>query len=238
VVRINSFTYLLSLLLLLVSASRADNGFIDLNVYPYTEEKADTAVTVNVLANLPARFQYYSLNSFGRVASLQEYERLDTVVSEQNLRWQLPGEHWDLFQLTAQALLRDESDNDVLRFGIRWRAHDTPVITRFFDLLNLGYWLNVHAIQLDETDGRQWQISHFFRFQIFPETFGGRVYLKGWTDHNLDHENGTDHTWVEEAQLGIRIYDEFYAIAEQRYNGFRKGNEASVALGVEYLFRF
>ena len=231
---------LLALLLNSVSAF-ADTGFVDINLYPYTHVPTDTAITVNAFVKLPKGFQYFSLNSFGRRKSASDINRfsLDSFVTEQNLRWNLPGDlPWNLFQLTVQALLRDGSGNDALRLGFRWKVHKTPLLRELMDYLYYRHWINFHGAQFDENPGYQWQISHNFRFDPFPESAPRRIYIKGWADHNINHEGGVDHTWIEEAQLGIRVVNEFHLVGEQRYNGFRRGKELSVGVGIQYILRF
>ena len=45
---------------------KAKSGFLDFNLYPYLSDvDNDNTLTINALANLPGRFQYFSLTNFG-----------------------------------------------------------------------------------------------------------------------------------------------------------------------------
>ena len=117
--------------------------------------------------------------------------------------------------------------------------HELSELAALFGKFNTRYWINIHGLQLDEVQGGyRWQIEHVFRVDILPETFDERVYLGGFADHNIAHHEGTESTWLEEAQFGVRIYNDFYGVFEQRYNGFRTGAKSSFGLGVEYVHRF
>lgn len=230
---------LLSSSLASAQEKKLPTGFLDFNFYPYTEEKADTAFTINVGADLESGFQYASLTNFNRDPESAALTEFDTFYTEQDLRWSPFTESpYNIFQLSFQAVLRTGVDNDAFRLGLRWKTSETPGIRDIFEALNGTYSIVFHGAQFDKMDGYQWQIEHRFRFNILPEAFDNRVYLAGFADHNFNHEGGLDTTWVEEAQLGVRLVDNWYAIAEQRYNGFRKGDESSLGLGVEYLIRF
>ena len=74
-----------------VAVPANNTGFLDFNIYPYTDVDSDNAATINALANLPKGFQYFSLTNFGRDPRRDELEEFDTLLTEQNLRWQLPG---------------------------------------------------------------------------------------------------------------------------------------------------
>ena len=212
-----------------------NTGFLDFNFYPYTKVNADNAFTLNALANLPHGLQYFSLTNFGRDAERAALKEFDNLLTEQNLRWNIPGDFpRNLFQLTAQALLRSGAGNDALRLGVRWKVHSTPQLDGAFKTARLKYWIDFHAVQFDHAAGRQWQIEHVFRWVVSPT----RVYIAGFADHNIDQEGGTQHNWVEETQLGVRLVDELHLIAEQRHNAFRQGSVSSLGLGLEYVIRF
>ena len=212
-----------------------NTGFLDFNFYPFTRVEADNAVTINALGNLPRGLQYFSLTNFGRDPERAALKEFNNALTEQNLRWNIPGETpRNLFQLTAQALVRSGQGNDALRLGLRWKVHATPQLGGKLKQARIAYWIDVHAIQFDHVSGHQWQIEHVFRWIVSPN----RVYIAGFADHNIDQEGGTKHNWVEETQLGIRLVDELHLIIEQRYNAFRKGDESSLGSGIEYVIRF
>jgi hypothetical protein len=229
-------------LLLLSPSAQAElsedknSGFLDFNLYPYTHENADNAFTINAFSTLPNGFEYFSLTNFGGDSTQSELEEFDNFLTEQNLRWKIPGEL--PFQVTLQALIRSGQDNDALRLGLRWALHQTPWFEEMLSALEIKYWINIHGAQFDHASGYQWQIEHAYRWDILPEQLDKRVYIGGFADHNIDHSDGTRTTWVEETQLGVRLVGDFYAVAEQRYNGFRQGNESSLGLGFEYVIGF
>ena len=66
------------------------SGFFDFNVYPYTLERGDNVVTLNVLAKLPHGFEYFSLSNMGRSSSSSSYGTFDFYLGEQNIRWMIP----------------------------------------------------------------------------------------------------------------------------------------------------
>jgi len=218
------------------SSEHRNTGFLDFNFYPYTEERADNSITINAFAKLPHGFQYFSLTNFGRDPKRNELEEVEGILTEQNLRWQIPGGVPATF--AAQALLRNGDDNDALRLGPRFAIHDTWGFQRVLQSWGAKYWIALYVAQFDHVDGYQWQIEHCFRWDVFPELFGDRVYVGGFADHNINHANGTDSIWLEEAQLGVRLLGDCYFVTEQRYNGFRTGSETSVGVGLEYVIRF
>ncbi len=212
-----------------------NTGFLDFNLYPYTKVDADNAVTVNALGNLRHGLQYFSLTNFGRDSERAALKESDNFLTEQNLRWNIPGDMpLNLLQLTVQALVRSGRGNDALRLGLRWKIHSTPRLHRLLKAARVVYWIDIHAVQFDHVDGRQWQIEHVFRWVLSPN----RVYVAGFADHNIDPEGGTKHNWVEETQLGVRLVDHLHLVGEQRYNAFRQGEETSVGIGLEYVIRY
>ncbi|QDT07284.1 hypothetical protein K227x_57110 [Rubripirellula lacrimiformis] len=216
--------------------SASNTGFLDFNLYPYTLVDSDNSLTINALANLPHGLQYFSLSNFGRDRTRGELEETVSLLTEQNLRW---TPDWNLpLAAAAQVLLRTSDDNDVLRFGPRWAAHQTPLLDSPLQNFGIKYWVAFYAAQFDHAEGAQWQIEHVFLWKVFPELLDDRVYISGFADHNINHHGATSSTWVEETQLGVRVVDEWYLVAEQRYNGFRVGDESSLGLGIEYVIRF
>lgn len=213
-----------------------NSGFIDFNFYPYTTVNTDNAVSVNTLVNLPHDFQYFGFINFERQPSEHALTETAGVFTEQNLRWQ----PWEApVSLATQVMIRTGAqNNDVLRFGPRFAVHDFERFGPLLEKCHLQYWVAIYGAEFDYAAGYQWQMEHVFQWKVLPELLGDRVYIGGFADHVIDHASGTDATWVEEAQLGVRIAGEWFLVAEQRYNGFRRGSEASLGLGVEYVVRF
>jgi len=143
-------------------ASKAINGYLDFNAYYDTQ--ALGVFTINALANLPNQFQYFSLTNYtnnpeDKLADLQNF------FTEQNLRWAIPN---DIpFDLTTQWVTRSGTKNDLLRFGTRWRARETPWIGEILKKINFNYTLNFHIFEINEQSGYQWQMEHVYRLDIF-----------------------------------------------------------------------
>lgn len=214
-----------------------NTGFLDFNFYPYMSTVPDNSVTINALANLPNGFQYFSLTNFENDPNRDELTEIGPILTEQNLRWQ-PSDSLPL-TFAAQALIRSgDSANDALRMGPRFTLHDFKRGGKLFEAIGLSYWIAIYAVQFDHKAGNQWQMEHVFKAPVFPELFDNRVSISGFIDHNIDHDGTSSSTWLEETQLAVRVFNQWHLVAEQRYNGFRKGAENSLGVGVEYLIRF
>lgn len=207
------------------------HGFIDFNAYPSVEVPGDNVFTINIFALLPNRFSYFSLTNFSGQPSRNELSDAVNFYTEQNLRYALP-DHIP-FDLTVQWNMRSSTDNDRLRLGTRWKAHKTSLLMPFMTQINLTYTVNYHY-QIDHSTQSSWQLEHVYRIKVMPGAFQGRVYLAGFGDQTFQNGNVT---WVTEHQLGIRLVENLYAIAEYRLNEYRTGTENSSGLGFEYVTR-
>jgi len=72
-------------------------------------------------------------------------------------------------------------------------------------------------------------------------TVSERLYISGFLDQtfNLDLPDAfPTNPIVSEVQLGVRLFDRFYAVTEYRINQFRRGDEHNLAAGFEYKFRW
>ena len=141
--------------------------------------------------------------------------------------------------LTVQGNMRSGEDNDRLRLGFRWRLNDTAFLSPFFKAINLSYSINFHAVQIDDVEADVWQMEHVFAM-AFPY-LTDRLYLAGFIDHtfneDLPDEVPSDPA-VAEVQLGLRLVENFYAIAEWRLNQYRRSDVNNLALGVEYKIKW
>ena len=129
--------------------------------------------------------------------------------------------------------------NDFYQLGISWRVHDTPGWAEFFDRINLIYRMNFQLKRFSVEDTGAWQIEHFFLMK-FPNV-SERLYLSGFLDQTYNQELPDalpKSPIVAEMQLGVRLWDHFYAISEYRVNQRRVGNEYNFAVGIEYKFRW
>ncbi len=209
---------------------RKATGFLDFNYYYDTRDF--NVLTINALANITNRVQYFSLtnytNSIGTTNNLDK----NAFYSEQNIRWLAVREKIPT-DLTLQWVIRNPDENDLLRFGFRVRVSAIEGIKNIFKALNTFYSVNFHLLQIDHVDGFDWQIEHIYK--IFPDILGKRLYLSGFVDHNI---NSGKSTVVTEHQLGFRVIDQFYLVSEYRYKGSLNKEKSGVGLGVEYKILF
>ena len=214
-------------------------GFIDLNGYFDTREFA--VQTINLFAKLPYRLEYFSLTNFFNAVEAEHPEDLDTYYTEQNLRYS-PFEKVPL-DAAMQWMHRSGTQNDILRVGARWRLMNTPLLDDWFARIGLVYFVNFYVGQFDDlpSQGTRMQIEHVYKLPILRALLDERVYLGGFLDHNLwfDGPAGTDEsTIVTEHQLGVRLVDHLYAVAEFRRNEFLPEKKNGVGFGLEYVVPF
>lgn len=223
--------------LLLFSKTHAQNkGFIDFNGYYDTREFS--TLTINMLGKLPHRFQYFSLTNY---QGAQESSDLASFYSEQNVRWAITSH--SPIDLTMQYVMRNGDANDDIRLGFRWRIHSTPILDSICQKINFKYSINPLVVQFREGTETKLMtlIEHVYRFNIFPRILNNRVYLGGFADHNLsrNEDNKVQHNWVTEHQLGFKLIDQLYLIAEFRINTFlAKENKTGLGYGLEYKIKF
>ena len=223
-----------------VSASVKDTsgGFIDANVYPYLSDvNNDNVISINAFAKLSNRFSYFSLINLGNEEDEDALSELNTFYTEQNIRWQVSkGSPLDL---TLQMNFRSGDDNDRHRLGFRWRINDTQLFKAAFKAINLNWSINFHLKQFDNVSEDIWQMEHVFRM-TFP-TLTNRLYLAGFIDHTFN-ENLSDkmpsNPMVGEVQLGFRLIENLFLVAEYRVNEYRRADVNNMALGLEYLIKW
>ncbi len=208
---------------------------VDLNVYPLLDQvSSDTDMTLVINAPLPGRLSYFSFANF---RGITHSNAASFTRSEQNLRWSV-SESWPV-DLNAQAIFADGSGNDLLQIGLGWRVSDTRGVDEFFDKINLLYRVTFHLKRFSAGDDDAWQMEHFFRM-TFP-AISRRLYLSGFLDQTFDlnlPSQFPNNPVTTEIQLGWRVLDRLYAVAEYRSNDFRFGDEKNFAVGVEYKFRW
>ncbi len=204
---------------------------IDFSLYPYQHTlDNDVDFTTMINASLPGRFSYFSyVNMKG--ATTGESFVFDR--SEQNLRYsvsdQLP------LDLNLQGVLAQGDGNDFYQLGIGWRVHNTPGWQEFFSRINLIYRMTIQLRRFEVADTSSWALEHWFRM-TFPQ-ISDRLYLSGFVDQAFDETLPAampDSPIVAEIQLGMRVFNQFYAVGEYRKNQRRIGNENNFAVGIEY----
>lgn len=214
-------------------------GLLDFNGYVDTRDFS--VLTINALANLPGRVQYFSLTNYFGASSGADLRDLESFYSEQNLRW-APYEKLPL-DLTIQWVIRSPQTNDQLRGGVRWRVSHTSRLKSLFEAIHAFYSVNVHLLQVDfvTTTGWRGQIEHVYKIRLFPTLMDRRLYLSGFLDHNLalGAPTGTAPSRVvTEHQLGLRVVGGFHVVSEFRYNQFFATKRRGVGIGIQYVVPF
>lgn len=203
----------------------------------YYDSREFSVLTFNLLANLPNRFQYFSLTNFqgnSKDADLNGY------FSEQNVRWNMIDN--TPFDLTAQWVTRSGQTNDLLRFGFRLRLSSLKWLSAWLKKMNVFYFFNVHAIEFRNNDATDYftQLEHVYNIKILPKLLDNRVYFGGFADQAFHYHNGKKITfnWVSEHQLGVRLWPAFYAVAEYRINDWLPKDRFGWGYGLEYKVKF
>jgi len=209
-----------------------NSGFLDFNGYYDTREFS--VLTVNILAKLPHRLEYFSLTNF---QSEPHSSDLKSFYSEQNIRWKINKKI--PIDLTYQYVIRHGEENDDHRIGLRWKPSET--FTRFFKKINMSYTINPMFAQfrVNKKSSYMTMIEHVYRIKILPKILKNKIYLSGFADQNFIYKNGKiAFEWVTEHQLGIRLIDQFFAIAEYRINTFMPERKQGLGYGLEYKIIF
>lgn len=213
-------------------------GFLDFNAHYDTRGFSST--TTNVLAQLPGRFQYFSLSNYYNPKDADRLDDLDAWYSEQNLRWSphkgVPAD------LSLQWVNRTGERNDLLRLGVRWRLSGTQGLKPSFDAVHLFFSVSLHALEFTFLEGGYTgQIEHVYCLTPWSDALDQRIYIAGFIDHNVwlsGPEGSRTHTVVTEHQLGLRAVNQLFVVGELRYNGFLVEEQVGVGFGLEYKIPF
>jgi len=226
----------LSILFILLSrfSNGQNTGFLDFN--GYYDTRNESVMTLNILANMENRFQYFSLTNF---QGHEPSSELEDLYSEQNIRWRVRDT--SSFDLTLQYVLRGGAKNDDWRLGFRWTVTSFKPVQAFFKKINFRYSVNPMMIQFRESTDPKFLtlIEHVYRLNIAPKKLNNRLYIGGFWDEafgNVDGKLIFNH--VSEHQLGIRVYKELYAVTEFRINTFLPYNNIGLGYGLEYKIKF
>lgn len=226
-------------LLTTIAVQAQDSGppraMIDFSLYPYQSAlDNDVDFTTMINARLPGRFSYFSyVNMKGALTS----ESFVFDRSEQNLRYSVSDKL--PVDLNLQGVLARGDGNDFYQLGVGWRVHNTPGWQEFFGRINLIYRMTVQLRRFEVADTSSWALEHWFRM-TFPQV-SDRLYLSGFVDQAFDETLPAampDSPIVAEIQLGMRVFDQFYAVGEYRKNQRRVGAENNFAVGIEYKMRW
>ncbi|MCA9214735.1 MAG: hypothetical protein KDB27_16805 [Planctomycetales bacterium] len=205
-------------------------GFFDLNYYWDTREF--TVFTFNAGAKLPSDFEYFQfLNAFSPFGSSST--DWNAFYTEINLRRPIWKDSTLLAPFDWTAQLADGTfSQSVLRLGVRARIQDMPgrlgQLTK--DVLKTQLAISFHVL---ETDGTGWQMEYAYRRDFWDK----RIYIGGFLDHNIDQ--GITSTWVTENQIGLKLFDQWHAVAEYRYTTFAPDRfKSGWGFGIEYVIPF
>jgi len=220
------------------TVNNTSGGFIDANVYPYLSDvDNDSVISINILAKLNNRFSYFSVTNFGNEEGVDALSELNTFYTEQNIRWKISDD--SPLDVTLQMNFRTGDENDRHRLGVRWRVNDTQLFNSAFKAINLSWSINFHLKQFDSVSEDVWQMEHVFRM-TFP-SLTSRLYLAGFIDHTFNEnlsDNKPNNPIVAEVQIGYRIIENLFFIAEYRVNEYRRADVNNMALGLEYLIKW
>lgn len=214
--------------------SISNSGFLDFNAYHDT--RGFNVLTINILAKLPHRFQYFSLTNY---QSKKKTTDLETFYAEHNVRWGI-GDEVPL-DLTYQYVVRKGPGNDDHRLGLRWRLNNSPGLESFFEKINMTYSFNPMFLQFREKTRTKVMstVEHVYKIKILPKKLKNRIYIGGFIDQHFVYNSGRlSFNWVSEHQLGFRILDQFFAVAEYRINTSLESDKVGLGYGLEYKVIF
>lgn len=214
--------------------SHSNHGFIDLNAYRDTRSFSE--FTINLLANPHPRVQYFAFSNNTGASHTSETQ---SFYSEQNIRWKISKT--SPLDLTGQLTLRSGEDNDNFKLGIRVRFNNVKSLEAFFRKIGLMYSLNFHVLEYHPVESvRSFvQFEHAYQWWLLPDRLNRRLYIGGFADQNFRAGSEQDEVmWVSEHQLGIRIVDQFYLVAEFRINDFLPSDNYGLGYGLEYKIVF
>lgn len=211
-----------------------NTGFLDFN--GYYDTRNESVMTINILANLDHRIQYFSLTN---VQGTTESAELGGYYSEHNVRWRIRDT--SSFDLTLQFVPRQGLKNDDWKLGFRWRVNDLKPLQPFFKKINFKYSANPMLTQFREATKAKFftQIEHVYNLKIAPKKLNDRVYIAGFWDQVFSDNNGKlefDH--VTEHQLGIRLVDQFFIVTEFRINTYLPQDNTGLGYGLQYKVIF
>ena len=210
--------------------STAATGFVDLNGYNDTRHFG--VFTINLMANIHNRVQYFSFVNYQGAANTTD---LSTFFTEQNIRYAIKKN--SPFDITLQYVIRNNSGNDDVKLGMRWKLSQTKGFASFCKKINLFYTINPMFLQMQEKKSAKYmtQIEHVYSINVFPTLFNKRVYISGFADQNFifDKNNVLSFKWITEHQIGVKLIDNFYAVAELRLNNY-VAKQVGLGYGLEY----
>lgn len=211
-------------------------GFMDFN--GYYDTRKGTTLSINYLAILNKKLSYFSFINYQQGAfEIEKPNDFDFFYSEHNLTYS-PFKNLPI-DLNVQAVIVGGEKNDKIRFAPSWRVHNTPGLDKFFKSINMSWGINFHLLQFSAApkDDFTWQMEHFYKIDIAPKKLNNRVYISVFADHTLGGE--LSKGLVMEHQIGVRLFDQFYAVGEYRYFSYLPDKyKSGLGLGIQYLVIF
>ncbi len=211
-------------------------GFITFDASYDTRDR--TMLTERALVKMPAGFEYFGFVNF--FTPIDKSKNFEFYYTEQNLYWKLPKKI--PLGLNIQLVSTTGADNDLTRFAMGWEPSSTPGLDKLFKKIHMWYRIYFHVLQTDfnPSPGWGWQIEHAYRIDIFPKALHDRVYIYGFTDHDMNYgaDKGSDNTsWVFEHQLNVRLINWLYAMIQVRHEEFLP-KQTGFGAGLQYEFHF
>lgn len=212
------------------------HGYLDFNTYHDTRNFQVN--TLNAFVDLPGHFSYFSFTNWsGDLVGADAFD-YNNRYGEYNLFYDKVLD--SPFDLVAQYAEATGKKNNVARFGIQANAHKLKPLDKILKKINTTYKVTYFPVQIDPYDDYAFQLQHVWSMKIFPKTFHDRVYMAGFADHNfMTGDTPANNKAVVENQLGLRLWNNLYAVTELRWNGYYpKDKRFGVGLGLEYRFEF
>ncbi len=205
-------------------------GHLDFKGYNDTRHFA--GLTINLMSNIHHRVQYFSLTNYQGAKNTSD---LNSLYSAQNIRWAFRKNAPK--DLPLLYVLRSNNGNDGLKFGFRWKLSPTKPVVVLLKKMNTFYSINPMFVQFQEHVPTKYMttIEHVYAINLFPRALNKRLYISGFADQNFVYANNSlIFKWVSEHQIGIRMIDKGYLVAEFRSNNY-VAEQVGVGYGVEYL---
>ncbi len=187
----------------------------------------------------PYRISFFTQNNINTTLNGDNFDTTN-YKSEHNIWWNpvewVPVDiawQWQMDNIPAR--------NDNMRFGVRWRLNDTPIIDNFFEFAHLEFSSQIHPLQtdFDASPGYGISFEHCWVWSIFPEFIGeDRASMEGFIDHGINWGSGSNHHDIElENRLKVRTISKLYVIGELVYSDFYNENWGA-RIGLEYKLPF
>ncbi|MCT4562451.1 MAG: hypothetical protein N4A41_13875 [Crocinitomicaceae bacterium] len=204
--------------------------FIDLNGYYDTRELR--VFTLNAKIDFSPRFSYFTVSNFFSDPFKRD---MNAYYMEHHLFFRItPNSPLDLTQYWISI---SGPKNDHLRYGIRWRMHDTQKFRSFFKRLNFSGTMGLYPLSFCEIHDPEFlgQAQYVYRIKILDRLLPNRLYIGGFANQYFDIQAADfDFSWVTEHQLGFRFWKGLHAVMEYRFNEFWP-DQKGWGFGLEYF---